>query len=139
MTTDVQLNHEIPVRTAAPHPLGSPGVSGTRMAELGAKAGAVGLENGAVTKLANRMQTAAYEAALDNVEALLDDVMVVVGARLNRLLQDVRALPEQAMAQPQGVIGTLLGAPRVQPTVSLVTRDQVLQLISQAMVEKPTR
>lgn len=123
MSTDVQqLN-----------PNGTNGVSGVRMADLGARAGALGLERGAVHKMVARMETAAREAALDNTEALVDDFMAVLGARLNRLLQDVRALPEQAT---QGMLDKILANPM---RGSLVSRDSVLQIITAAMLEKPTR
>jgi len=137
MSADVQLNHQVPVRTMPPHPLGSPGPDAIAVAEMAAKAGALGLERGAITKMMTKLQNAAYEAGMANVDALLDEVLSVVQARLNRVLQDVRALQEQAVAQPLGVVELVLNRPRVQPTVSLVARNEVINLITQAMVEKP--
>lgn len=115
------------------------GLDAGRMAILGAAAGALGLENSAVGRLTDRMAKAAYHAALANVEELLGEVHGVVGARLNRLLQDVRELPEQAMPEEQGVVALLLKTPRRMPTQSLVSRDAVLAMIAKAMAEKPSR
>lgn len=138
MTTDLDLLNDMAVDEGDQHPLSQASLTAVRMADLGARAGALGLERGAVTKMVTGIQAAARAAALEVLERALEDVMNVVEARLNRVLQETRALPEKARpTSPPGLLGPFM---RPDPPVeSLVSRDQVLATVMAAMLEKPAR
>lgn len=144
MTTDVQ---PMPARTTQTYSASGGGVTALEMADLGMRAGSLGMERGQVAQLTRRLETAAHEAAMANVDALLDEVSALIGARLNRLLQDVRAIaeyapPPQAPAHRSGLDLLLDRNPAPRPTpvpAGLISRDVVLQLVTAAMMERPNR
>ncbi len=122
---DVRLMPQGPVRRGA-------GVDALSMVDLGALAGAAGLERHKVLSLVRRVQNLAVQTTLESIPGLLDLVREANEARINSLMQAVRALPEAA--PPVGFWGTLNGR---QQMVSLVTRDSVLALLTAAMVQSP--
>lgn len=112
---------------------GGYGVGAADLAELGAVAGAIGLETDAVVALVNRVQSTSARATLEDLPELLKLVKSANDARINRIIQAVRGLPE-APTQQQGIWATLNGRGQ-QQVVSYVSRDSVLVLLGQALVE----
>jgi len=111
---------------------GGAGVGAADIAELGAVAGAIGLEVDAVVALVNRVSATSARATLEDLPELLKLIKTANDARINRLIQAVRGLPE-APVQQQGLWATLNG--RNQQVVSYVSRNEVLVLLGQAIVE----
>ncbi len=132
MSTDLEPV-EIPLPLNHQSIQARPGVTTVRMAELGARAGALGLEASKVNRLVAALQTSAHTAALDTLEGVLGEVQDLLDARLNTLLQAVRALPGSASSV--GVREWFQG----KAGVDMVMRDQVLLLITEQMGRKPGR
>lgn len=123
------------VRLTTPHPLGgnSTQIDGIKMAELGALVGARGAEKGAMTSLLQELQAATLQSWITHLPSILSKFRGWEVARLNRLMQRVRSLPEAA--PPPGILSRVAGTAGVP--VSLVSREQVLQLIAVLMEEAP--
>jgi hypothetical protein len=102
------------------------------LADFGALAGANNLERGTVVALVHRIQSTAAKSTLEAMPELLRLVKNANDARINKIIQAVRNLPE-APVQQQGLWATLNG--RQQPLVSYVSRNEVLILLGQALVE----
>lgn len=129
----LQPGAEVDVRLMPQGPLTRrPGVDAVSMVDLGAMAAAVGMERHKVLALVRRVQNNAVQTTLESVPGLLELVREANEARINTLMQAVRALPEAS--QPVGMLAALRGQ---QPTVSLVARDAVLALLSAALVQSP--
>jgi hypothetical protein len=124
---------QVNVRYMPPNPLGGrPGLDAAGLAEFGAVASAAGMERGQVMALVNRIQSTAARSTLETLPELLKLIKNANDARINRIIQAVRNLPE-APVQQQGLWATLNG--RNQPLVSYVSRNEVLILLGQALVE----
>jgi hypothetical protein len=124
---------EVGVRYTPQHPLGGrPGMEAAALADFGALAGANNLERGTVVALVHRIQSTAAKSTLEAMPELLRLVKNANDARINKIIQAVRNLPE-APVQQQGLWATLNG--RQQPLVSYVSRNEVLILLGQALVE----
>lgn len=136
---EVQRGYDLPavgdVRLTTPHPLGGRAtqVDGIKMAELGALVGARGAEKGAMTSLLQELQAATLQSWITHLPSILGKFRNWEVARLNRLMQRVRSLPEAA--PPPGILSRVTGV--AGTPVSLVSRDQVLQLIAVLMEEAP--
>lgn len=134
-THDPELGglEEVAVRLTPAPPLGGrPALNAASLADFGAQAGAQGLERGAVTSLVNRIQTTAAKTTLEMLPEVLRLVKDANDARINKIIQAVRNLPE-APVQQSGLWSRLNGQ---QPTlVSYVSRNEVLLLLGQALVE----
>lgn len=126
---------DVSVRVTPPHPLGSRSrVNGAEMAELGAMLAAAGAERGAATALFHLLQDNTIQTFLRTMPDVLTKVQEWQQARLNRVMQAIKALPE-APVQQQGFLGRVMAPVQQGPQPSYVSRDQVLQVIAQAMVE----
>ncbi len=127
---------DVAIRTMPEPPLGGrPAINAISMAEMGALAGAAGLERGQLTSLMRRIQTMAVEVTLGSMNELISAMHNMNTARLNTLAQQVRNLPE-APLRPVGVMQAVFGVSQT-PVVSYVSRAEVLQLIALAMVQNP--
>ncbi len=125
---------QVDVRYMPQHPLGGkPGLDAAGLAEFGAVAGAAGLERGMVVALVNRIQSNAAKSTLETLPELLKLIKGANDARINRIIQAVRNLPEAPIQQP-GIWATLNGRNQQQVT-SYVSRNEVLLLLGQALVE----
>jgi hypothetical protein len=125
---------QVDVRYMPRGPLGGgPGLDASGLAEFGAIASAAGLERGQVMALVSRIQSNAAKSTLETLPELLRLVKNANDARINRIIQAVRNLPE-APIQPQSVWATLSGRYQ-QQVVSYVSRNEVLILLGQALVE----
>lgn len=113
---------------------GGSGISAADLAELGAVAGGIGLEVDAVVALVNRVAATSARATLEDLPELLKLVKNANDARINRLIQAVRSLPEAPIQQQPGVWATLSGRGQ-QQAGSYVSRNEVLVLLGQALVE----
>jgi len=121
---------EVGVRYTPQHPLGGrPGLEAAALADFGALAGANNLERGTVVALVHRIQSTAAKSTLEVMPELLRLVKNANDARINKIIQAVRNLPE-APVQQQGIWSR-----RNQPLVSYVSRNEVLILLGQALVE----
>lgn len=127
---------DVSVRVTPQHPLGSRStqVNGAQMAELGAMLAAAGAERGTATALLHLLQANTIQTFLGTLPDLLVKVQEWQQARLNRVMQAIKALPE-APVQQQGFLGRVMAPVQQGPQPSYVSRDQVLQVIAQAMVE----
>jgi hypothetical protein len=116
---------------------GRPALSALALADFGALAGAMGLERGEMAELVSKIQTTAAKTTLEVLPDLLALVKRANQARINRLIQAVRAL--QAVPLPATGLRAVLGVQPIQtqPMASLVSRDAVIALLSQALVENP--
>lgn len=129
------LEH-VDVRVMPAPPMGGrPALDASRLAEFGAMAGSQGIEHGRVVALVNRIQSTAAKTTLEMLPELLKLVRETNDARIHRIMQAVRNLPE-APLQPQGIWASLNG--RNQPLNSYVGRNEVLAILAQALVENPT-
>jgi hypothetical protein len=99
----------------------------------------MGLERGEMAELVGKVQTTAAKTTLEVLPDLLALVKRANQARINRLIQAVRALQEAAVPLPATGLRAVLGVQPIQtqPMASLVSRDAVIALLSQALVENP--
>lgn len=122
-----------PVRLMPPHPLGTPGLSATDMADFGAIAAARGLERGDITGFMQTVQATAAEVSLRNATTLLDLVDKATKHRVDRIAQAVRAMPDVAVPGLAGLVH------RAQGPTGLISRNEVLMLLTAAASEAPVR
>jgi hypothetical protein len=125
--TDVVLNPEIPVPLSNTGMQTRNGVSASSLAELGARAGALGLEAHTVNRIVARLQEASHKASLDTLDAVLAEVQSLLDARLNTIVQEIRGM----QATPSGVsvrdwLNGRIGVP-------MIPVDQVLNTIARHM------
>lgn len=109
------------------------GHSTATLAELGARAGAMGLEASTVNRLVASLQETAHGAALDTLDKALGVVQDIVDARLNTLLQAVRELHD--IPSSVGLRDWFNG----RIGVPMVAKGQVEALIMQQMGVKGRR
>lgn len=140
MGTDVQVQTYEPapaVSVTPVPPLGAPSttVSVYDVAATGAILAAMGMEKSSVTSLLHEFQAATNRAFLSALPGLLDKLRGVQEARLKRVIQEIRALPEAVV--PQGLLSRLMSGPTMVID-SLVRREDVLRILTVALVEQPT-
>lgn len=126
----VQVRNNPTARVVPLPPLGNHGVelSAAEAMEMGALMGALGLEKGALSDLVQELQRVNMTAQLQALPLILDLMKRANDARLNRLVQTVRALPETRVT----TIGHRWSG---EIPISQVSRDAVIAAIQQAMNE----
>lgn len=125
------------VRIMPPPPGGGrPALSAVALADLGAMAGAHGLERGAVTKLLNLVQTNSAQTAIALMPHLFELIKDANHARINRITQAIRVLPQVPVPQPTGV-RAMLGVAPLLPQQAYVSLDAVIAILAAAQVENP--
>lgn len=130
MTSELDELHSTPVRVLPVHPLGGrPAVDATQLVEVGAMAGAFGVERGDVVALLHRLQVMNMQSSLAALPEVMELIKKANVDRLNTLVQKVRG-----MAEYGGGIGRIFNG---QANVSLVSRQEVINLLTAAMVENP--
>lgn len=118
--------YEPNIRVLPPHPLGgTPALSATQLTDLGAMAAALGMERSAVTGFIRDVQDLAANVTLQSAQRLLERVRVAQHARLESLMQAIRALP--SAPAPGMLEGFSSQAALIR--AGYVSRDSVLALI----------
>lgn len=126
MSTDVEIP-EVAVPLANTGMQTRVGVTTAGLAELGARAGALGLEAHTVNRIVAGVQASSHKAALDTLDAILQEVQNLVDARLNTLVQEIRGM--QSTPSSVGIrdwFGGKIGVP-------MISQDQVVNAIMRQM------
>jgi hypothetical protein len=119
-----------PVRLMPRHPLGGrPAIDGTDLVELGTMAGAIGVERSEMIRMMHKLQEMAMTSSLQTLPLVMEMVKQANQARINSVIQKVRMMPEFG----GGIMRTLNG----NGNVSLVSRIDVINILTAAMVEAP--
>ena len=121
---------EVPVRLMPRPPLGGrPSVSGTDLVELGTMAGALGVERSEMIRMMHKLQELGMNLSLQAMPLMMEMVKQANTARLNTVIQKVRMMPEF-----NGGVARMFSG---NGNVSLVSRLDVINILTTAMVESP--
>lgn len=129
MADSEQRVEETPMRLMPRPPLGGRGANSTEMVEFATVAGAMGIERGDMVRMMHRLQELSMDLSMRALPMMMDMVKQANQARLNTVLQKVRLMPEFG----GGLMRTLNG----NGNISLVSRQDVINLLTAAMVESP--
>ena len=130
MAESEHIVEETPMRLMPRPPLGGrAGISGTDLVELGTLAGAIGVERGDMVRMMHRLQELSMDLSLRTLPMVMELVKQANQARLNTVIQKVRMMPEFG----GGLMRTLNG----NGNISLVSRVDVINILTAAMVESP--
>lgn len=132
---DVFADDDVPV-TVRPSVKGGGQLSGIRMAEFGAMAAAAGYEADEVGGFISDVTLAAHSTVMSMLPGMLAKLTSIQKARIQRIMQAVRALPDYSLVIQPGPWQRLTGVAQ-QPPTRLVSMEAVLQILATAAEEPP--